>query len=232
VGGRPFVIFARTCRCVSGPARRIGAPNPPSPKTRANGDGNQGGCSYGFDMFADDVWRYMPLGPVPSLVLAVVGIALLIYVTVVSSRESRILARAMLTVTVLIVLAYTGRGALSNDDGGFVWHVGESIKSEWNNINRSLGMVNIFGNIVMFVPIGWLVTVLAPRRRALAGIVAGIAFSGVIEVWQMLSGSYGDFDDLLLNAAGAAIGGACATLLMISRSKPLAVVDAAESALH
>jgi len=183
-------------------------------------------------MFADDVWRYMPLGPVPSLVLAVVGIALLIYVTVVSSRESRILARAMLTVTVLIVLAYTGRGALSNDDGGFVWHVGESIKSEWNNINRSLGMVNIFGNIVMFVPIGWLVTVLAPRRRALAGIVAGIAFSGVIEVWQMLSGSYGDFDDLLLNAAGAAIGGACATLLMISRSKPLAVVDAAESALH
>jgi hypothetical protein len=131
----------------------------------------------------------------------------------------------MLAVTVLLVLAYTGRGALSNEDGGFSWHVGESIKSEWNNINRSLGMVNVFGNIAMFVPIGWLATVLAPRPRALAGIVAGIALSGLIETWQMLSGSFGDVDDLLLNAAGAAIGAAGATLLMISRRKPPGVVD-------
>ena len=67
-------------------------------------------------MFDDDVWRYMPLAPVPSLALASAGAVAAIYVAVVRSRATRAIAVAMLVASVMIVLAYTARGALSNDD--------------------------------------------------------------------------------------------------------------------
>ena len=98
-------------------------------------------------VFDDDVWRYMPLGPVPSLALASVGAAAAIYVAVVRSRATRALAVTMLVASVMIVLAYTARGALSNDDGEFSWRLGESIRAELRNINRSLGLLNVFGDV-------------------------------------------------------------------------------------
>ena len=98
-------------------------------------------------VFDDDVWRYMPLGPVPSLALASVGAAAAIYVAVVRSRATRALAVTMLVASVMIVLAYTARGALSNDDGEFSWRLGESIRAELRNINTSLGLLNVFGDV-------------------------------------------------------------------------------------
>ena len=53
----------------------------------------------------------------------------------------------MLVASVMIVLAYTARGALSNDDGEFSWRLGESIRAELRNINRSLGLLNVFGDV-------------------------------------------------------------------------------------
>ena len=166
-------------------------------------------------MFQDDVWRYLPIGPVPSMALALIGSAVLVYTAVSTSPRARSLAVVTLVGTVLVVLMFTNRGALGNTDGAFSWRVGESIKSEWNSINRSLGMVNVFGNVVMFIPFGWLVAVLARRRfEVLVGTCTGLAFSVAIEVWQMLSGSFGDVDDLPLNAAGASSGAIVATMLM------------------
>jgi hypothetical protein len=164
-------------------------------------------------VFDDDVWRYMPLGPVPTLIVAFVGIAAAVYVTVVRSRATRALTVAMLVASVMIVLAYTARGALSNDDGEFSWRLGESIQAELSSINRSLGLINVFGNVAMFVPIGWLVALLVTRRRLLVGTLAGLLLSVLIEVWQMVSGSFGDVDDLELNGFGAFLGAGAATLL-------------------
>lgn len=164
-------------------------------------------------MFDDDVWRYMPLGPVPSLILATVGTAAAVYVAVVRSRATRSLAVAMLVASVMIVLAYTARGAISNDDGDFSWRLGESIQAELRSINRSLGLLNVFGNVAMFVPIGWLVAVLSTRQRLLVGTLAGLLLSGSVEVWQMVSGSFGDVDDLVLNGLGGFLGAAAAILL-------------------
>lgn len=164
-------------------------------------------------MFDDDVWRYMPLGPLPSLALATVGAAAAIYVAVVRSRATRAVAVAMLVASVLIVLAYTARGALSNDDGGFSWRLGESIRAELRNINRSLGLLNVFGNVAMFMPTGWLVAVLSTRRPILVGTLSALLLSTSVEVWQMVSGSFGDVDDLVLNGLGGFLGAAAATLL-------------------
>lgn len=164
-------------------------------------------------MFDDDVWRYMPLGPVPSLALATVGAAAAIYAAIVRSRATRAIAVAMLAASVMIVLAHTARGALSNDDGGFSWRLGESIRAELRSINRSLGLLNVFGNVAMFVPIGWLVAVLSIRRPILVGTFCALLLSASVEVWQMASGSFGDVDDLVLNGLGGFVGAAAATLL-------------------
>ena len=164
-------------------------------------------------MFDDDVWRYMPLGPVPSLALAAAVVAAAIYVAVVRSRATRAIAVAMLFASVTIVLAYTARGALSNDDGGFSWRLGESIRAELRNINRSLGLLNVFGNVAMFMPIGWLVAVLSSRRPIVVGTLCALLLSTSVEVWQMISGSFGDVDDLLLNGLGGFLGAGAATVL-------------------
>ena len=168
-------------------------------------------------MFADDVWRYFPLGPVPTLLVGLVGLAALIYVARTASHRSRMLARAMLVVTLMVIVAYTARGTMANDDGEFSWRLGDSIRSEWDSINRTLGMVQIFGNVLMFVPIGWLIAVLAPRWRVAVGVLAGLGLSGTVEIWQMLSGSFGDVDDLLLNGSGAAVGAIVAAVLVMTR---------------
>ena len=181
-------------------------------------------------MFDDDVWRYMPLGPVPSLALACAGAAAAIYVAVVRSRASRAMAVAMLVAAVMMVLAYTARGALSNDDGGFSWRLGASIRAELGNINRALGLVNVFGNVAMFVPIGWLVAVLAARRPIVVGTVCALSLSASVEVGQMVSGSFGDVDDVVLNGLGGFLGAGAATLLQSLGKRPReAHAHAAES---
>ena len=164
-------------------------------------------------MFDDDVWRYMPLGPVSTLALASVGAAAAIHVAVVRSRATRAMAVAMLVAAVMVVLAYTARGALSNDDGGFSWRLGASIRAELGNINRSLGLVNVFGNVAMFMPIGWLVAVLSARRPIVVGTLSALLLSASVEFWQMVSGSFGDVDDVVLNGLGGLLGAGAATLL-------------------
>ena len=180
-------------------------------------------------MFDDDVWRYMPLGPVPSLALATVGAAAAIYVAVVRSRATRAMAVAMLVASVMIVLAYTARGALSNDDGGFSWRLGESIRAELRNINRSLGLLNVFGNVAMFMPTGWLVAVLSTRRPIVVGTLCALLLSTSVEVWQMVSGSFGDVDDLVLNGLGGFLGAGAATILQSLGARSMTGGSEAES---
>ncbi|MGH3478591.1 MAG: VanZ family protein [Nocardioidaceae bacterium] len=180
-------------------------------------------------MFDDDVWRDMPLGPVPSLVLAAVVAAAAMYVAVFRSRATRAVAVAMLAASVMIVLAYTARGALSNDAGGFSWRLGESIRAELDNINRSLGLLNVFGNVAMFMPIGWFVAVLSNRRPVVLGSFCALLLSASVEVWQMFSGSAGDVDDLLLNGLGGVLGAGTAALLGLLRARPNARGSEAES---
>ncbi len=161
----------------------------------------------------DDFWDYLPFGPVVSLVVVLLAAALAVYVAVVRSRTTRTTAIAMLIVSILVVLMYTGRGSLANANGAFSWRIGHSIRGEFTNINRSVGVANLLGNVALFVPIGWLTAVLSGRRRLLIGTLAGLLLSTAVEVWQMASGSFGDIDDIVLNTLGALLGAGTATLL-------------------
>lgn len=65
---------------------------------------------------------------------------------------------------------------------------------------------NFLGNIVMFLPFGFLPALLwrgYTWRRALA---TGLCVTGFIECWQLCVGRAFDIDDLLLNTLGALCG--------------------------
>lgn len=178
-------------------------------------------------VFADDVWRYSPLGPIPTLVGGSIGLALVLYVTWVRSARTQTMTWALFAACILTVLAATARGRLGNDDGGFSWQLGDSIAGELNNINRELGLLNVVGNMVMFVPVGWLAALLAPRGGFVVGAFSAVGFSVAIEFWQSLSGSSGDIDDVVLNSVGGLIGAALAVSIRAASRR-----RATEVAMH
>lgn len=67
--------------------------------------------------------------------------------------------------------------------------------------------INLVGNVLMFVPVGALVAWLSRRARVLAAAGVGLLFSLAIELTQLGLGRVGDIDDLILNTAGALLGG-------------------------
>lgn len=163
-------------------------------------------------MLDDDVWRYSPLGAVPTAIVGLLVLGLMLYAARGRSTGAWRAAWLVLLIAVLGIIALTTRGAFSNADGGFDWHLGRSIRGELHNINRELGVVNVLGNVAMFVPLGWAAT-LVSRRQVIAGVALALALSALVEVGQVLAGSSGDVDDLVLNTAGGLLGALGAKVL-------------------
>ena len=75
-------------------------------------------------------------------------------------------------------------------------------------ISRSHAVINLFGNVIMFVPLGLLIPYYSPKKLSLTKFVLYvliiIATIEIIQLFTML-GSF-DIDDLTLNTLGAVIG--------------------------
>lgn len=168
-------------------------------------------------MFDDDVWRYSPIGPEVTVVFGTLGLIVMVYVARTTAPRGQLIARGLLAVVVLAILAVTWRG-YGFGYGGFNWQLGASIRAELGNINRELGMLNVFGNVAMFVPVGWLVAILANSRKLLVGTASAFLLSVVIEVVQMFTGGAADIDDIVLNTFGGMLG---ATLVALLLRRPL-----------
>jgi glycopeptide antibiotics resistance protein len=78
-----------------------------------------------------------------------------------------------------------------------------------------LFVINIVGNIVVFVPLGVLLPRIHGRFRSWQStLVAALGVSALIEVLQSVGAQrVTDVDDLLLNALGALLGYGCYALL-------------------
>lgn len=77
-----------------------------------------------------------------------------------------------------------------------------------NRINTDIALLNIFGNIALFVPFGFLIPVFEKKLRSLWKCAAvSLAVILVVETLQLLFkvGSF-DVDDIILNMAGVVIG--------------------------
>lgn len=75
-------------------------------------------------------------------------------------------------------------------------------------------ITNLFGNVFLFVPLGFLLIIMSRRHSLLLTTLAGALISLCIEVAQyVFAVGYSDVDDLLFNTIGAALGGMCAMRL-------------------
>ena len=161
------------------------------------------------------VLRYIPVVPV----LVVCGVAVLVagavFILVVRRPDLRravvVTSRVLLACAVLAVLALTLIGGY---DGALYFNAvpGSGIARQLRNVNSGLGLVNIVGNIVLFLPIGALL-VLASSMGARRATLIGASMSLAVEVTQLAFGRSADIDDVLLNTLGAAIGAALAALI-------------------
>jgi glycopeptide antibiotics resistance protein len=69
-----------------------------------------------------------------------------------------------------------------------------------------LPILNLLGNIGLFVPFGLLFPVVSSRHKFIYTLCAGAVFSLLIEVIQYFIGRSSDVDDLILNTAGSCVG--------------------------
>lgn len=89
--------------------------------------------------------------------------------------------------------------------------VGEYADMMLNSSNpylRQHAIINLFGNIIIFIPLGFLIPCISLRFRTFAKhLLACIGIILIIEISQLLSllGSC-DIDDLILNLCGTSVG--------------------------
>lgn len=117
---------------------------------------------------------------------------------------TRLLGWFLLLATVVVILAAT----LTQGEAGV--HAvnlrpGHDIGLELRDVDARTGLVNVLGNIVMFVPVGFLLVVSA-RDSVLRAVVGGGLLSVTIECCQYQIGRAADVDDVILNSAGTVVG--------------------------
>ncbi len=88
------------------------------------------------------------------------------------------------------------------------------------------GDIEFLSNVVMFVPIGFLLALLLPGRAWPVAVVAGPLLSALIEVTQLLvlPARYATLQDVLANGVGSLCGAILAVLLRMVASHRDALV--------
>ncbi|TFD17270.1 VanZ family protein [Cryobacterium sp. TMT1-21] len=77
-------------------------------------------------------------------------------------------------------------------------------------------LVEFMANVVLFVPVGMIVVILAGSRRWWLAVLAGFAASCTIELGQLifLPARFATLSDVVANTAGAAVGAVLALMLL------------------
>jgi len=103
---------------------------------------------------------------------------------------------------------------------GLVLMLQRAIAVDYGNTWRIV-TINILGNILVFIPIGFLVSVLTPsRHKGWLAFAIGLAISLSIEIVQLsFAIRVFDVDDLILNSLGAWLG--FLAFLFASKIRPL-----------
>ena len=67
-------------------------------------------------------------------------------------------------------------------------------------------LMNVVGNIVIFIPFGYLISTYIKPKRILPILVVSVISSATVEFVQLCIGRSFDVDDIILNSLGAIIG--------------------------
>ncbi|MBW9156222.1 VanZ family protein [Clostridium sp. FP2] len=135
------------------------------------------------------------------------------YLGIKTTRYREVGAVALIYSLIFIGTLTLGTSIFFFDLQFIVQHIHDSIK----NINiipfKGMiefgihGIVNIFGNIFMFMPFGFFVALFSKKdKRIKHTVLAGAGVSLVIEIIQIFVMRYMDINDIILNTLGAFLG--------------------------
>lgn len=117
------------------------------------------------------------------------------------------ISTALLGVTVALILWITilSREALIGTP--ITYRPLHALISFMKEIQRGRIGANFLGNIILFIPFGFLLPCVTDWNRMWKTVVTGIGFSLLIETIQLITsrGCF-DFDDVILNSLGCVIG--------------------------
>lgn len=130
----------------------------------------------------------------------------------------------LLLASVVVVLGLTLSPGMSSGMRSVNLRPGHDIWLELHNLNPRVGLINIFGNVAMFVPIGFLLVTAVGDGIARA-VLGGALLSTTIECCQYQIGRAADIDDVLLNATGALLGAVAGVVLVAVVRKAVRRVD-------
>ena len=140
--------------------------------------------------------------------------ALLLYGVLHSVYRTKAIAEPRNNLVLILTLSVYVAGVFHFTGAGTVYDIRQyglsAMALELNLIPFSAGPIDVVGyllNVVLFVPLGFLLPLLWPKENRFWKILlAGVSFSLLIELSQLLNLRSTDIDDLLLNTLGAAIG--------------------------
>ncbi|SDT24720.1 VanZ family protein [Microlunatus soli] len=146
----------------------------------------------------------------------------------------RLLRVAAIAYTVVIGLVTLTPGAIDPNHRGPIGRLLDLLARHpvtgWLTFDR----VEKLANVAMFVPFGFLLALLAGRRRWWVGLITGAVFSCLIEGIQgtlLAATRVADVSDLITNTIGAGIGALVAIAVTTRSGSPEAEIVARQSSV-
>lgn len=175
-------------------------------------------------------------------VLCTVIPAIALYFLLHARKRAKGLTKAQYGFWTVFILSFYVAGVFSVTGTGTIYDIRQyglrEMATQWNLVPFSASefdVVSYLLNIVLFVPLGFLLPLIWERENNPWKILlAGVSFSLLIELSQLLNLRSTDIDDLLLNTLGAMIGFALMRLfaLMTRRGKRASSAPAWEAPLY
>lgn len=121
--------------------------------------------------------------------------------------KKRDIATVLLGITVALIIWITILGRDILIDSPVIYRPFHAFISFVKDIRRGRLGVNFLGNVVLFLPLGFLTPIVIENIKWQKVVLTGAVFSLVIEIIQLLT-SLGcfDLDDVILNTIGTVLG--------------------------
>jgi glycopeptide antibiotics resistance protein len=114
---------------------------------------------------------------------------------------------------------------------GIVHALGDWLSDDLGLTGFGTGWIEFIANIVMFVPLGFLLTLVF--RHPWWGVLLALVLSAAVEVVQIVIPSrQASLRDVLANVLGAAVGALLAWLVVLRRRRASVRADAGATAAH
>ena len=147
----------------------------------------------------DNMW---PMLTIFLVVIAVVRIA-----AIKNHNEKLVFYKEftnlLFIIYILLLYALLTRAELNTVRGYNLVPFSEMFRYE---IGSTSFYLNVVGNIVIFIPFGYLISTYIKPKRILSILIVSVISSATVEFVQLCIGRSFDVDDIILNSLGAIIG--------------------------